>query len=442
MNILADVPYQSAVVSYLEMPPHGKHMNSKTDKLPIIILIALCFVSYCRTFDVPFIFDDFNCVEKNPFIRDFGNYFNKVTALETYAANPGVLEDTLNNFITRPMVYLTFSLDYYLHGLTVAGYHFVNILIHTLNVIFVYLLVQVTVRLLYERDVQPPPVNTPPESLKIAFLTASLFAVHPLMTNAVTYITQRMTSLVTLFYLASILLYAYCTVCHNKSHKITFYVFSVFSCCAAMFTKETAFTIPSMLALYDMVFCQGFLRQRIIRLTPFLLTMAFIPYNVIGLDNSATPQVGGAFLSSLNLVNFSHISPWEYLLTQFRAVVFYLKLLLMPLGLSLEHDFRISRSFTESGVIFSLLLHLSILGYGSYLLWASRSDRKSNFIEKLAGFGIFWFYITLLPTSSVIPLNEMAVEYRTYLPSFGIFLFTVCQIHRLFENCIVKPQRI
>ena len=414
--------------------PDVKSMKALTDNRLIIILIALCLVSYCRTFDVPFMFDDFDCIANNPFIRDFGNLFNKSAALQTYAANPGVLQDTLNNFITRPMSYLTFAIDYYIHGKTVAGYHLVNTFIHTLNVVIVYLLVRVSIRTLSEKNNQNPNALPTADAIRIAFVTAALFAVHPLMTNAVTYIIQRMTSLVALCYLAGLLFYAYFCSSHNQSRKALFYGFSLFSCCAGMLTKETAFTLPAMLLLYDMVFCRGELRTRIIRLTPFLLTMVIIPYNLIGLSNSEASQVGGVLSPSLNLINFSNVSSWEYLLTQFRAIAFYLHLLLMPVGLSLEHGFRVSHSLGEPTVILSLLLHLSLVGYASYLLWSSRNSCKPCTIDALAGFGILWFYITLSVESSIIPLNEMAVEHRTYLPSLGIFLFATCLVHKLVDK--------
>jgi hypothetical protein len=205
-----------------------------------------------------------------------------------------------------------------------------------------------------------------------------------------------------------------------------------------MLTKEIAFTLPLMLLLYDTQFCQGVLWTRIIRLTPFFLTMGIIPYKVIGLKNTGTPQVGSSLMSSINLVNFMHVSPWEYLLTQFRVVAFYFRLLLMPFGLSLQHDIRVSHSIADADVLFSLVLHLCIVGYGIYILWNSRTNSTPDIIGKLIGFGILWFYISLSVESSIIPLNELATEYRTYLPLFGMFLVAVCLVHRLFEKHVIN----
>lgn len=409
-------------------------MKQMANNRYILLLIALCLVSYARTFDVPFILDDFAYIENNPLIRSLSNFFNKRRTFETFASHPGMLEDTLNSFIARPMSYLTFSFNYYIHGVKITGYHLVNILIHTLNSILVYLLVRTSIYLLCNKYDQSTPSATSLDAQKTAFLTASLFAVHPLMTNSVTYIIQRMTSLVALFYLASILLYAYYYCCRNTPRKKVFYCLSVISCGTAMLTKESAFTLPAMLTLYDLFFCQRTRIKRIISMLPFFLTMVIIPLNVLGLQNSETSQSQNKLISSLNSINFMKVTSWEYLLTQFRAVAFYIKLLLMPFGLSLQHDFRVSHSLTDADVLLSLLLHAAFIGYGIYLIRTIKRGSKSHIVNTLSAFGIFWFYIALLVESSVIPLNEMAVEYRTYLPSIGLFLFGVCIITKLFNK--------
>lgn len=413
-------------------------MKNLTDNQLIFTLVALCLTTYCRILDVPFVFDDYAYIKDNPFIRDFGNFFHRQAALKTFAANPHVITDTLNSFLTRPLSYLTFSINYHIHGVTIAGYHLVNIIIHTLNVITVYLLIRVTVRLFLEKNTFPADETIIQDSRKTAFITAALFAVHPLMTNSVTYVTQRMTSLVTLLYLASILLYAYHRDCRQRSKKNTLYILSIILCCAAMLAKESSFTLPLMILLYELFFLRGSIKQRLIKLIPFWAAMTIVPYNVIMLQYPEKSQVGGWLASSLNVVNFSHVSSWEYLLTQFRAVAFYLKLLLLPLRLSLEHDFRVSHSLGDTDVLLSLALHLSLIWYGCYLMRTSKNRGKHALVDGLAGFGIIWFYIALMVESSIIPMDVMAVEYRTYLPSFGLFLFMVCLVNKIFDKFFVN----
>ena len=402
-------------------------MKSGSNYRLILLLIGLCLISYSRTLDVPFTLDDVSCVATNPFIRDFSNYFDRLALEKTFAASPGVFEDTRNSFITRPLSYLTFSLNYYFHGYSLAGYHLVNTVIHTVNAILVFLLVQASMHLLISKKELDPEQRSSQWISHVSFLTAALFAVHPLMTSAVTYIVQRMTSLVALFYLASILLYAYHASAQIKAKKYAWYALSLVICIAAMLTKESAFSLPVTLLLYELLFCSGEIRKRMTRLIPFLLTMAVIPYNVIGLQNSAA-ATEGIVSNSLNVINFNHVSSWEYLLTQSRAVAFYLRLLLLPVGLSLEHDFPVSHTTADIWVIASFSLHLLLIGYAGVLILRSQQSTQAAILDKLSGCGIVWFYVTQVVESSVIPMNEMAVEYRTYLPSLGIFLFMVCRV--------------
>jgi hypothetical protein len=397
--------------------------------LNILLLIALCLASYCRTYDVPFVFDDFATIKHNPLIQDFSNFFNRGKAFAVFSENPQVLKDTLNSFYTRPISYLTFAVNYRLHGLALAGYHIVNTFIHILNVISVYLLVLLISNKAVTAEVDGDREDSRRTQL-IAFFTAALFAVHPVMTNAVTYIIQRMTSLVALFYLGSVLLYACSDSCEDKTKKRTSYALALISCCVAMLTKESAFTIPLMLLLYEATFAKDEWWRRIVRVAPFFVSMAIIPLNLLGLDNAETSPAAGALSTSLNLVNFQKLSWWEYLLTQFRVVAFYLKILIAPFGLSLDHDFSISRSMMEPEVLLSMALHLCLFSYGFYLIRAARKGSNS-ILDRLAGFGVLWFYVALLVESSVIPLNAVAVEYRTYLPSLGIFLFAVCLTFKL-----------
>lgn len=414
-----------------------RHLSNDTKN--ILLLIMLCLLSYCRTFDVPFVFDDFATIKFNPLIRDFENFFDRGQALAVFTQNQQMLKDTLNSFYARPISYLTFAANHHIHGLALAGYHVVNLSIHIANVVCIYLLVLLIPKRLAQSDVDVDK-DSLPRMRMIALITASLFAVHPVMTNAVTYIIQRMTSLVALFYLVTILLYAYSYSCYGKEKKQTVYALALLSCCAAMLTKESAFTIPLMLMLYEAAFVKDELKRRIAKLTPFFISMAIIPLNVAGLNNPETSPATDTLSSSLNLVNFQKLSSWEYLLTQFRAVAFYLKLLLAPVGLSLDHDFRISRSIMEPEVLLTMALHICLFCYGCYLVRSSRKSTNSM-LDRLAGFGLLWFYIALLVESTVIPLNAVAVEYRAYLPSVGIFLFAVCSTYKLSDKMSGRMSR-
>jgi len=274
----------------------------------------------------------------------------------------------------------------------------------------------------------------------VAFFTAALFVTHPIMTNAVTYITQRMTSMVTLFYLGTVVLYVrYQNQELSKNYRNMLYVVAIISCCAAMLTKETAITLPITLVVLDLAFCRSGIKQRLARLTPFLLTIGIIPYFVLGLKQSDNLPLTTKLVSAINLVNFTGISSADYFITQLKVIPFYLQLMVVPKGLSLEHEFPLSTSLMDPGIPGSILFHTLFIGFAGWLLYSSRkSSSFPDIMKYVAGFGIVWFYLTLSVTSSIIPITEPAVEWRLYLPATGIFIFTVCILYAFMAKYFAR----
>src|SRR5208283_5926154 len=152
-------------------------------------------------------------IVNNPIIKDF-HYFTSPSDARGFSL--------YSSFINRYIGYLTFALNYRIHGLSVTGYHIVNIAIHIANSILVYFLVLLTFRTPYFRDQEPgiighqSPAPSPPSLVPdpwsltpelVAFFSAAIFAAHPLQTEAVTYVFQRFASLVAFFYLLSLVAY-------------------------------------------------------------------------------------------------------------------------------------------------------------------------------------------------------------------------------------------
>ncbi|MBI2340743.1 MAG: tetratricopeptide repeat protein, partial [Deltaproteobacteria bacterium] len=166
----------------------------KFSPLKIFILLTLLVVLvYSNIFSAPFLFDDTGNIEGNPQIRDLANFLDPAG--------------------TRYVGFLSFALNYAAGGLNVFGYHLVNVLIHVANGFLVYVLVLLLLRLpagsLEGSSInhQPSTIDHQRSSFPIALFTALLFLVHPVQTQAVTYIVQRFASLVTLFYLVAVVCY-------------------------------------------------------------------------------------------------------------------------------------------------------------------------------------------------------------------------------------------
>jgi hypothetical protein len=289
-----------------------------------IVLILICILfAYSSTYDVPFILDDVRNIVKNPKIRDL-SYFFEIDALRP----------------SRYLGFLTFALNFHVHGLDVVGYHAVNLTIHIINALLVYALVLLTLKTPWLRD----RFGTNHLIPYLPLGAGLLFAVHPLQTQAVTYIVQRFASLATLFYLGSLVLYSRARLAQTKGPSIAWYVGSVLCAVCAMKTKEIAFTLPVMIVLYELFFFRGKLVKRFMVLVPLLLTMLIIPLSILGVDRPLGEIIGD--IGDATQAQ-STLSRWEYLATQGRVIMTYLRLVVLPVNQNLDYDYPVSRSFGE-----------------------------------------------------------------------------------------------
>jgi tetratricopeptide (TPR) repeat protein len=184
-----------------------------------------------------------------------------------------------------------------------------------------------------------------------------------------------------------------------------------------MKTKENAFTLPFMIALYEFMFFAGSsFRRRALFLVPFFLTLLIIPLTYTGIDRPVGEIIGG--LGSATKYH-THIPRSDYLFTQFRVIVTYIRLLFLPVNLNFDYDNPVFNTIFNSKVFLSFLFLSSIFGLGVYLLYRSRS-REAGL--RLVSFGLFWFFISLSVESSIIPIPLLINEYRIYLPSVGFLL--------------------
>jgi tetratricopeptide (TPR) repeat protein len=394
--------------------------ESITLHLVFVALIAL--LAYSNTLDVPFHFDDKPNIVKNPVIKDL-RFFLHPSETRKFASS-----EKYSAFRRRHVGYLSFALNYRVHGLSVRGYHAVNLAIHVLNGLLVYLLIVLTFR--------SPKLKGSAlmdNSSLIALFTALLFVCHPVQTQAVTYIVQRFASMATMFYLLSVVLYAGSRLMAGRVARYSLYVLSLVSAVLAMKTKETAFTLPVAVALYEFMFFSGKAKRRLLHLTPLLLTMLIIPMTLIDVDRPLREIIGDAGEKTI----ITDMPRLDYLLTEFRVIVTYLRLLAFPTNQNLDYDYSVYHSFFEPPVFLSFVFLLGVFGLGIYFY--SRSRIADNAL-RLGAFGIFWFFISLSVESSIIPLRVI-YEHRLYLPSMGIFAVFGTVVFLLFEMLRGKAVR-
>jgi tetratricopeptide (TPR) repeat protein len=377
--------------------------------------IAFSFITitalliYSNTFSSPFLFDSKYHIVENNELRDLTNFWPPSGS--------------------RYVGFLSLAVNYRLGGLGVFGYHLVNIIIHIINGFLVWSLVVLTFRTpVMERAVVS-------QHLKyfIALVASIIFISHPLQTHAVTYIVQRFASLATLFYLLSLVLYIKARLVSSvgqglslakqgpRVKTILLGLGSLVSAVLAMKTKEISFTLPFIILLYEFMFFGSALkvhgqriRTRLLYLTPVVLTVLIIPLSLIGIDKPLGDIIGELREAAQET---EAIQRGVYLITQFRVIVTYIRLLFLPVNQNLDYDYPHYYSLFEPGVFLSFLFLLSVFGLAIYLF--IRSRKTGNGFALLASFGILWFFITLSVESSVIPIRDVIFEHRLYLPSVG-----------------------
>ena len=266
-----------------------------------------------------------------------------------------------------------------------------------------------------------------PSSRAIAFAAAAAFIAHPVHTQAVAYVVQRLTSLATTFYLATVVLYAAWRLRDGSprplGNRIAGGAAVVATALLAMRTKEIAFTLPFAVVLYELSFFEGTARTRLLRLAPVLATLPVIPLTTLGARAAGASSVLAGLAESTRVD--TPIARLDYLTTQLVVVVKYLGLLAFPAGQSVDHDVPIYRSVLDPRVAASLALLAGLALLAALLYrWTSRRHgaRALDPGARLAGFGIAWFFLTLLVESSVIPISDLMYEHRVYLPSVGLLV--------------------
>lgn len=373
--------------------------GSSRTALAIAALCAVGGAAYSNSFQVPFVLDDWNNILENPFVR--WTRFD----LES-------LRFTLSNApLARPVAYLSFALNHLFGGYEVAGYHAVNLAIHLANACLVYALALVTLRrlpLLAEQESPAPPAATAPW---LALAGALVFVVHPIQTQSVTYIVQRMNLLCAFFYLAALLCFVRGRLTPPGARRTGAYMLALGCGALALGSKENAATLPFAAWLYDWYFLRDLRRQRKATLALAALA-ALLALGVLArggaalLDYSARPFTLG-----------------ERLLTQPRVVLLYLSLIALPLPgrLNLAHDVAASRGLLDPPATLAGIAALALL-----LALSLALARR----WRLASFAIAWFLLHLVIESSIFPL-ELVFEHRSYLPLAGICLALPLPLARL-----------
>ncbi len=368
----------------------------------ITFMAVVVFFLYAKTLPGAFIFDDRPNIRDNPHIR-----LTQLTLPGIYRA---VHDSPTPN---RPLANISFALNYYFHRYDVVGFHLVNIFIHIFNGILLYLLIETTLR---------TPVIQPYAKTYgwVPFFTALIWLVHPLQTQSVSYIVQRMNSMATMFYILAMLLYATGRLSEGKHKRRLLFSAACVSGILSFGSKEITATLPFFLFLYEWYFFQDARWDWFKKKIPVVIAIAVL------LTILAIVYFGGNPLQRLTAGYAAHhLEMAQRALSQFRVVIFYISLLGWPhpARLNLDHDFPASYSLVEPiTTVFAVAGILALLGLAILLIKR----------ERLISFCILWYLGNLVIESSIISL-ELAFEHRNYLPSMFVVFMAVLVSFRYFR---------
>jgi tetratricopeptide (TPR) repeat protein len=356
--------------------------------LACIALVLAGLAAYSDGFNGPFIFDD-------------TVFVNQPSATHLWPILP-----TLAG--RRPVVELTLALNHKLGG-GVKGYHIFNVAVHLLAGLTLFGIVRRTLAL-------PRLMGRFSEgaATALAFCTALLWTLHPLQTAAVTYVIQRMEAMMGLFYLLAL----YCLIRSALSSRPAGWgAAAVVSCALGMGCKEVMVSAPAMLLLYDRIFITGSFREALRRRWPLYIALLATEPLLAGSIREAfgkNPLSAGFRLAS--------VTPGQYALSQLGVILHYLALTFRPIGLCLDYDWPVAKTLRDiapGAIVIGALLSLTILTLVRWPTW---------------GFAGAWFFVLLAPSSSFLPLKDLAFEHRMYLSLAAVSAVTVIAIWLIAER--------
>ncbi|NQT46811.1 MAG: tetratricopeptide repeat protein [Candidatus Omnitrophica bacterium] len=366
------------------------YANKKNIVLSLALIVVLGFLVYGNSLQNGFIWDDEKHVRNNDYIKNL----NSVPKMFTTDLLSGAGEES--NFY-RPIQVLTYLTDYMIWKLNPAGYHLSNIVFHLASALLVFFLIWF---LTHDHIAST--------------LSGILFAIHPINTEAVTYISGRADSLAVFFLLLSLILY----IRHNRRIELknkSLYWGSVASFALALLSKEISLIFIAIYILYDKIFKEAKSEPG----DPFSGPLRYGPFIVLG----------GFFLAIRQIIlPFSISTGYQAsfatrMFTQLKVLLEYFRLLILPFDLHMERSLPLSTSVFDSTVLISIAVLLCL----SFMIYRFRQN-------KIVLFASAWFFINLLPVSNIIPVNAILAEHWLYMPAIGFYVVASVLVSRASRN--------
>jgi tetratricopeptide (TPR) repeat protein len=380
-------------------PKPETHLSAcRRNVFAIITIFIIILIIYSNTFHASWHFDDEPNITQNSSLH--------LTELAWQGIAKTFYSKQLEpEQLYRPAACLSFALNYYFGGDGVFGYHLVNIVIHFLAAVFLFLFIHHTLNLALLS------ARYGPNSYFIALLSTVLWAINPIQTQAITYIVQRMASMAGMFSIVSMYLYLKARTAIKNSSKAIFFSSTALCIILAFLSKENAIMMPACLFLFDFLLIQGVSEYSAKKNLKILLVVAAATVGMVVIFLAFSEMT---FSSLFSLYSKRPFTLWERLLTQSRVLIFYISLILYPMStrLSLNHDIAISHSLFNPPTTMLAIILIIVMLFGA--IYFSRR-------YPLISFCVFFFFLNHMTESTVLPL-ELIYEHRNYIPSMLFFV--------------------
>lgn len=367
---------------------------------PILLITIIGVFTYYNSLLNAFVWDDETLIINNQLIRSYKYIGDIFKGLTPQGGRGG-------GTFYRPLTSLSYMLDYSNWRLWSLGYHLTSVLLHIINSLLVYFFIK---RISKGRN--------------IALLTASLFLLSPVLSEVVNFISARSDLLMGMLFLLSLLFF----IDYRRANLKIYYFGSIFCFILSLLSKEMALILPFAVIFYDWVFvyrARGRPRARYIKdYAPYFLVILFYIALRVLLAHSG----------SVNLTlehRVTNVDLLYRLLTTAKVIFLYFRLLIFPYDLHVERRIAVARSIFEPGVFLSLA---GLVVLGVFLVYLYKKN-------KLAFFGLGWFFLTLLPASNIYPLNAFMGEGWIYIPAIGFWLLLSLGFERLVKISSVASKR-
>jgi len=412
--------------------------------IPISIIVTLSVITYLNCLPNQFVYDDSSTIVENKLIKDWGNFLTLFTY--DYFKISGELT-------YRPIVTLSYFIDYSIWHMNPMGYHLVNVILHTINVVLVYFLTLLPLRQYNKYTTQSSHNQT--SDIGLALLTCMLFAIHPIVSEVVNMISYREDLIATAFLIASFLLFLLykervvaqipfspslinkdlgefslsafhrkCTISLSAGAMATYFF--------ALLSKESAIVLPALIFFFELLFAKRFFAPgktalKIIRSPVFLgyigISIAYLILRFFILHNHGEKIVypEGSFFVNM--------------LTMTKVLGRYIASIFLPFNLNVDyHVLYLKTPLTLSFLIpFFLLISIAVIAFR----WWKKFTNTFSYVNGNEGFyrvilfAILWFFISILPVMNIIPLANIMADRYLYLPILGFCLFISNVITRL-----------